>query len=71
MWEAICRVLRHVSASAAADPIKAVSFSAMGEAFMPVNAAGEFLHNCIVSPDTRAVEQAARGGGKVLLHLGD
>ena len=58
VWEAIREVLREVSAAAAADPIKAVSFSALGEAFVPVSAEGDFLCNCIVSPDGRAVKQA-------------
>jgi xylulokinase len=59
VWRAICEVLQTVSAAAGGDPIQAISISALGEAFTPVSAEGEFLHNTIVSPDNRAVDQAA------------
>lgn len=58
VWQAISEVLREVSGAAGGDPVKAICFSALGEAFVPVSADGEFLYNCIVSPDNRAVAQA-------------
>ena len=60
MWNAICTVLREVSAQVADDPPRALSISALGEAFTPVDEQGEFLYNTIVSPDARAVDQAER-----------
>ncbi|MCE5216436.1 hypothetical protein LLH03_05305 [bacterium] len=58
VWSAICEVLRKVSGAAGGDPVQAVSFSALGEAFTPVGKSGEFLYNTIVSPDNRAVDEA-------------
>jgi xylulokinase len=46
------------AAAAVSDPVRALSISAMGEAFTPVGKDGEFLYNTIVSPDSRAVAQA-------------
>ena len=60
MWRAICEVIQSVCAASGDDPVQAISFSALGEAFTPVGRDGEFLYNTIVSPDNRAVEQANR-----------
>ncbi len=58
MWAAISAVIQEIAAAAGNDPVQAISFSALGEAFTPVGKDGEFLHNTIVSPDNRAVAQA-------------
>jgi len=58
VWNAIVEVLRSVAAEAGADPVKAVCFSSLGEAFTPVAADGGFLHNTICSADNRAVAQS-------------
>ncbi len=58
VWAAIREVLQAVCAQAAGDPPRAMCCSAIGEAFTPVGAGGEFLHNTIVSADNRAVAQA-------------
>ena len=57
VWAAVCEVLNRVGNEAKNDPIQGVCFSAIGEAFTPVNRDGKFLHNTIVSADNRAVPQ--------------
>lgn len=58
MWQAICAVLGEVSSQLSSDPPQALSISALGEAFTPVDEQGNWLYNTIVSPDARAVAQA-------------
>lgn len=58
VWAAIREVLGSVAAQASGDPVQAICFSAIGEAFTPVAADGSFLHNTICSADNRAVAQA-------------
>lgn len=58
VWEAVCAVLQKVSVGIVGDPPRALSISALGEAFTPVAADGSFLYNTIVSPDARAAKQA-------------
>jgi xylulokinase len=58
VWDAICTVLKEVSGKLVGDPPRALSISALGEAFTPVDADGDFLYNTVVSPDARAVKQA-------------
>jgi len=60
VWTAIREVIAQAAQQAGQDPVRALCISALGETFTPVGADGEFLHNSIVSPDTRAVQQAAR-----------
>jgi len=60
VWSAICQVIAQAAAGARHDPVRALCISALGEAFTPVDAQGRFLYNCIVSPDSRAVQQAQR-----------
>lgn len=56
VWESVCAVIAE-AARAAGEPVRTLAISAMGETFTPVAANGDFLHNSIVSPDNRAVEQ--------------
>jgi xylulokinase len=58
MWEAILTVLQEVAAQVRHDPPQALSISALGEAFTPLDRHGRPLYNTIVSPDTRAWRQA-------------
>jgi xylulokinase len=57
VWQGVREVIAE-AAAAVADPVRALSISAMGETFTPVAADGSFLYNSIVSPDSRAVAQA-------------
>ncbi len=59
VWQGVQEVIAE-AASAAGEPVRALSISAMGESFTPVGRDGEFLYNSIVSPDNRAVAQASR-----------
>ena len=47
------------AAKGSPEPVIGFSVSALGEAFTPVAADGSFVYNTIVSPDSRAVKQAA------------
>jgi xylulokinase len=57
VWQGVREVIAE-AAAAVRDPVRALSISAMGEAFTSVGKDGEFLYNTIVSPDNRAVAQA-------------
>lgn len=61
VWAAVREVVREACA-ASPDRVQSVCFSAIGEAFTPVDREGRFLHNTIVSSDNRAVAQAERLG---------
>ncbi|WEK61203.1 MAG: FGGY family carbohydrate kinase [Candidatus Microbacterium colombiense] len=49
-------------ALAAGDPVQAIGFSVLGEAVVPIDAAGEPLARVVVSMDTRGAQPAARLG---------
>ncbi len=57
VWEGIQAVIAEAAEQAGGD-VRSLAISALGEAFTPVSADGEFLHNTIVSPDARATAQA-------------
>lgn len=58
VWQGIRAVIAEAAASVK-DPVQALSISAMGESFAPVDAQGNFLYNSIISPDGRAAAEAA------------
>ncbi len=57
VWEKLVRCIRSVAARTRRDPIKALSISSQGEAFLPVDASGNPLARSIVTFDNRAVRQ--------------
>ncbi|NLO07168.1 MAG: hypothetical protein GX131_15180 [candidate division WS1 bacterium] len=59
VWEATRTVISEAAAQAGGG-VRSLAISALGEAFTPVAEDGSFLHNTIVSPDTRATAQADR-----------
>ncbi|NLF09841.1 MAG: hypothetical protein GX594_17955 [Pirellulaceae bacterium] len=54
-----------VAAAVRADPISALSISAMGEAAVPVDRNGRILGNCILSSDARGGEYARQLGERL------
>lgn len=58
VWDGIIAVINSVADQIRDDPPVAMCMSALGESFTPVDAHGEFLHNTVVSPDSRAIAQA-------------
>ncbi|MEA3402484.1 MAG: FGGY-family carbohydrate kinase [Armatimonadota bacterium] len=56
VWEATRTVI--AEAGSEAGGVRSLTISALGEAFTPISEDGQFLHNTIVSPDTRATTQA-------------
>ncbi len=56
VWGGVKSVIRG-AAEEAGGGVKSLAISALGEAFTPVSRDGDFLHNTIVSPDTRATRQ--------------
>ena len=59
VWDGIVAVLNEVAEATSDDPAQSLCMSAMGETFTPVGAGGEFLYNSIISPDSRALDEAA------------
>lgn len=57
VWQAVCEVISRVTATAARDPVTALSVSTHGESVLPVDAAGRPLCRFITALDTRAGEQ--------------
>ncbi len=57
VWQAFTEVIAETASYQGNDPAQALCISAMGETFTPINASGEFLYNCIMSPDGRAQKQ--------------
>ncbi len=57
VWEATRTVIAEAAAQAGGG-VRSLAISALGEAFTPVAEDGGFLYNTIVSPDTRATQQA-------------
>jgi len=57
IWAAVQEVLQKVNLAAAGDPVKAMSFSILGEAVTPVDKDGNFLYNAVTSPDSRSSPQ--------------
>ena len=56
VWAGVRAVIRE-AAQEAGGGVRSLAISALGEAFTPVSRDGRFLHNTIVSPDTRATAQ--------------
>lgn len=54
VWRKIVRCIREVAVKTRRDPVSALAVSAQGEAFIPVDAKGDALHNSIVTFDSRA-----------------
>jgi xylulokinase len=63
VWNGIVAVLNEVAEATGDDPVQSLCMSAMGETFTPVGADGEFLYNSIISPDSRALDEAASWRG--------
>ncbi len=64
VWGGVQAVISEAAAQAGGG-VKSLAISALGEAFTPVSADGEFLYNTIVSPDARATEQTERLGERL------
>ena len=60
VWEAFTEVVAQAASHQSADPVQTMCISALGVAFTPVDAQGNFLYNTITAPDSRAGQQAAR-----------
>ncbi len=56
VWEAFVTVVGE-AATSSDDPVQSLAISALGEAFVPVAASGEFLYGCMLSYDGRAEQQ--------------
>ena len=57
VWRAFTEVVVEAAGYQEGDPVQALCISAMGEAFTPVDAQGNFLYNTILSQDGRAQAQ--------------
>jgi len=56
VWRMVKEALAEAAAGAASDPVKAFAISTMGEAAVPVDAAGKTLDNSIITFDARAAD---------------
>ena len=56
VWDKIKKTIRNVALKTTSDPIKALSVSSLGEAFIPVTKNKEILYNSILGIDTRGEE---------------
>ncbi len=65
VWEAFVAVVSQVAAGSGGDPVEALSISAQGEAFVPVDEHANFLYGSILSYDGRAQEQVEELAGIV------
>ncbi len=57
VWQAFVGVVGEVAAHSGGDPVQALTISAQGETFVPVDEHGSFLYGCILSCDGRAQQQ--------------
>jgi xylulokinase len=57
MWKAVCDVIRQAAAEVAADPVKAIGCSVLGEAVTPVDKSHRPLYNTLPSVDARCKAQ--------------
>lgn len=57
MWQAVCDVIRQVSAEVMTDPIKAIGCSVLGEAITPIDKSYRPLYNTLPSVDARCKRQ--------------
>ncbi len=65
VWEKVKEAIREAAAGVDTDPIRALSVSTQGEAFVPISKNGEILDNSIVTFDNRATKIAERLGEKL------
>jgi len=54
VWKCVCEAVSEAASKAASDPVKAFAISVLGEAAVPVDAAGNVLANSILGFDNRA-----------------
>ncbi len=62
VWEAFVTVVGEAGADSSGDRVQALTISAQGEAFVPVDERGEFLYGSILSYDGRAEQQVQQLG---------
>lgn len=55
VWNNICEVIRECAASAQSDPVRALAVASLGEAFVPLDRAGNIAGNSPLGTDTRGL----------------